>query len=107
MKLGRQIEIVGRVGSQPEIVNEIDNKKLIRFSVGIVNAIQGDGFSGQRTSWQVVNALNSTATEILKMRLRLGETVRVSGTELIDENTDILGNKKYVYEIVAQNVTVI
>ena len=105
MKLGGHIEIEGRIGSVPELVNEMCGHKLVRFVIAVTDKYIKDNKYSQHTRWYTVNALGDTAETILKSDMHICDTIRISGQWLIDENRDMLGNSNYRCEILAEDVT--
>ncbi len=106
MKLGGHIEIECKVGSVPELVNEMCGHKLVRFIIAVTDRrINSDRYS-QRTSWYTVNALGDTAEMLLESKLHICDNIFVSGRWVIDGNRDVLGNSNYTYEIIAESVSV-
>lgn len=104
MKLGGHIEIECKVGSVPELVNEMCGHKLVRFIIAVTDRrINSDRYS-QRTSWYTVNALGDTAEMLLESKLHICDNIFVSGRWVIDGNRDMYGND--VREIIAESVSV-
>jgi len=106
MKLGGHIEIEARIGSVPELVNEMCGHKLVRFVIATSDKYIKNNRYSQRTHWYTVNALGDTAETILDSDMRISDTIRISGRWIIDENRGVLGNNDYRYEILAEDVTI-
>jgi len=105
MKLGEHIEIECRLGSKPELVNEMCGHKLVRFVIAVVDKRINNNKYTQQTSWHTVNALGDTAETILDSDLRICDTIHISGRWIIDDNRDALGNNNYRCEILAEDVS--
>ncbi len=104
MKFGKHIEKTGRVGSQPEIANEINGKKLVRFLLATTATCINNGHYTQHTLWHTVNLIGDAADMILSNHLCIGDEIEISGYWLTDRYTDQFGNKRYNYEIYAEHV---
>lgn len=96
--------MTGRVGSLPKITNEINGKKLVRFTFSIKASCISDGCYIQRTQWYTVNLIGNAAEDILNKCLHIGDKIMITGNWLIDNYSDQFGNKRYSYEIYAENV---
>lgn len=105
MKLSGHIEINAKIGSVPELVNEMCGHKLVRFVIAITDKYIKNNRYSQRTRWYTVNALGDTAETILNSDMRISDTIRISGRWIIDENHDMPGNNDYRYEILAEDVS--
>ena len=105
MKLGGQVEFEARIGSVPELVNEMCGHKLVRFVIAVTDKHIKNNRYSQCTRWYTVNALGDTAETILNSDMHISDTVRICGRWIIDENYDVLGNSNYRYEILAEDVT--
>lgn len=105
MKLGGHIEIEARIGSVPELVNEMCGHKLVRFVIAVTDRHINNNMYSQHTHWYTVNALGDTAETLLHSGMRISDTIRICGRWIIDENRNMLGNSNYSYEILAENVT--
>jgi len=98
MRLGGQVEFEARIGSVPELVNEMCGHKLVRFVIAVTEKYINNNVYSQHTHWYTVNALGDTADTILKSNMRICDTICISGNWLIDE----LSNN---YEILARSIS--
>lgn len=104
MKLGGHVEIEGRIGSVPELANEMCGHKLVRFVIAVTDRHINNNRYSQQTHWYTVNALGDTAEMILKSGLRICDNICIGGWWIIDESRDALGNNNR-YEIIAEDVS--
>ena len=102
MKLGGHIEIEGRIGSVPELVNEMCGHKLVRFVIAVTDKYIKNNKYSQHTRWYTVNALGDTAETILKSDMHICDTIHISGNWLIDESRNTLDSS---YEILAESIS--
>ena len=105
MKLGEHIEIEARIGSVPELANEMCGHKLVRFVIAVTDRSINNNRYAQQTHWYTVNALGDTAEMLLESGLHICDTITISGRWVIDGNRDVLGNNNYMYEIIAESVS--
>lgn len=104
MELGKHIEKIGRVGSLPEIANEINGRKLVRFMLTTSATCISNGYYTHHTLWYTVNLIGKTADMIINNHLRIGDEISIAGYWLTDRYTDQFGNRRYNYEIYAESV---
>ncbi len=105
MVFGKRIEMTGRVGSKPTIVNEINGQKLVRFTLATIEYCICNGQNTQHTQWYTVNTIGKTAEELLACNIVAGCKISLSGNWLIDEYKDRYNNKRYNCEIFAENIS--
>ena len=103
MRLGGQVEFEARIGSVPELVNEMCGHKLVRFIIAVVDRRIDNNRYSQQTRWYTVNALGYTAEMILELDLRICDNILVSGRWVIDGTSDVHGNDRY--EIIAEEIS--
>ena len=104
MKLGGHVEFECKVGSVPELVNEMCGHKLVRFLIAVIDRRINNNRYSQQTHWYTVNALGDTAEMILESDLRICDNINISGRWIIDGTHDMYGNE--VCEIIAESVSV-
>ena len=102
MKLGGHIEIEARLGSVPEMVNEMCGHKLVRFVIAVTDKHIKNNRYSQCTRWYTVNALGDTAETILNSDMHICDTIHISGNWLIDESRNTLDSS---YEILAESIS--
>ncbi len=105
MKLGGHVELEAKIGSVPELINEMCGHKLVRFVIAVTDKHIKNNKYSQHTEWYTVNALGDTAEMILESGLRICDNIIISGNWVIDGSRNILGNSNYMYEIIAEDVS--
>ena len=97
--LKNKVQLIGNLGSTPEIVNTEKGKKLARFSIATHESYRNNlGEKITETQWHRVIAWGKTA-EIAEKFLNKGSEVALEG-KLINRNyTDKEGIKKYMTEV--------
>ena len=97
--LKNKVQLIGNLGSAPEVRNTESGKKLVRFSVATNE--QYKNAKGERvteTQWHNLIAWGTIA-DIAEKYLTKGAEVAIEG-KLINRNyMDKEGNKKYITEI--------
>ena len=102
--LKNKVQLIGYVGSQPDIRNTENGKKLARFSVAtneIYRNAKGDKIS--ETQWHNLVAWGKVA-ELAEKYLGKGSEVAMEGKLINRSYTDKEGNKKYVTEVQVNEV---
>jgi single-strand DNA-binding protein len=97
--LRNKVQLIGNLGSNPEIKNFDKGKKLAKFSLATNESFKNaQGEYVKETQWHNVVAWGKTA-EIIEKHLKKGTEVAVEG-KLINRNyTDKEGVKRYITEI--------
>lgn len=97
--LKNKVQLIGNLGSAPEVRNTESGKKLIRFSIA-TNEIyhNAKGEKVQETQWHNVIAWGKVA-DIAEKYLTKGSEVAIEGKLMNNNYTDKDGNKKYSTEI--------
>ena len=97
--LKNKVQLIGHLGSQPEVKNTESGKKLARFSVATNEVYRNaKGEKVTETQWHTLVAWGKVA-DIAEKFLNKGTEVAIEG-KLINRNyTDKDGNKKYITEV--------
>lgn len=102
--LKNKVQLIGNLGSNPEIKTTEGGKKLARFSIAtneVYRNAKGDKVT--ETQWHNLIAWGKVA-EIAEKYLSKGSEVAIEG-KLVNRNyNDKDGNKKYVTEIQVNEV---
>lgn len=106
MELGKHISLSGRLSSLPKVANEINGKKLVRFTFATLNYCLKNGKYMQHTQWFTVNALGKIAEMLIEAKIKLQTEIQITGKWLVDESCDSDNNKIYSYEILAESITI-
>jgi len=102
--LRNKVQLIGNLGNNPEVITLESGKKLAKFSIATNDSYRNA--SGEKitdTQWHNVIAWNKTA-EIVEKYLNKGNEVAVEGklTSRSYENKE--GVKKYITEIVVNEL---
>ena len=99
-----KVQLTGNLGNDPEIKNFESGSKLARFSMATKEEYTNR--SGEKTSdtqWHYVTAWGKLAEQI-ESELKKGSFASVEGRLTTRNYTDKNGQKRYITEIVANEV---
>ena len=103
MNLRNRVQLIGNLGADPEVKEFGKDKKIVRFSVATTEVYKSNGETVKNTTWHNLVAWNKTA-EIIGNNLKKGSEVIVNGKLVNRSYEDKTGNKRYVTEIVVDEV---
>jgi single-strand DNA-binding protein len=98
-----KVMLIGRLGADPELKYTPRNIAVASISIATNTSYKKDGKTEENTEWHRVVAWRSTA-EFLSNYAQKGSQVYVEGKLQTRSWDDKDGNKKYMTEIVADNV---
>ena len=102
--LRNKVQLIGNLGNNPEIITLDSGKKLAKFSIATNESYKNA--SGEKiadTQWHNVVAWNKTA-EIIERYLEKGNEVAIEGKLTSRGYETKEGEKKYITEVVANEV---
>lgn len=95
---------MGRLGATPEVKTISGSKRLVRFSLATNESHKNEkGEKVQETYWHNVVAWDKLA-DIAEKYLQKGSEVAIEGKLTNHTYTDKEGNKRYVTEILANEI---
>lgn len=104
MSMQNQVHIIGHVGKDPEIKTTQNGKKNARFSVAAKEAfVNAEGKRVESTQWVSILAWEGLAT-IAEKYVTKGSQIGVQGKLVIREYTDAKGERKWITEVVADEI---
>lgn len=99
-----RVQLIGHVGQEPEIKNLEGGKKLANISIATNEVYYKDnGNKVEKTEWHRVTAWGKTA-EIIEKYVVKGKEIAIDGKLSTRSYDDKDGNKRYITEIVANEV---
>ena len=102
--LRNKVQLIGNLGANPEVINLESGKKIAKFSVATNETYKNaQGDKVQETQWHNVVAWGKTA-EIVEKYLTKGNEVAVEGKLVNRSFDDKEGNKRYVTEVVVNEL---
>jgi single-strand DNA-binding protein len=102
--LRNKVQLIGNLGNNPEIITLDSGKKLAKFSIATNETYKNaQGEKITETQWHNVIAWNKTA-EIVENYLEKGKEVAIEGKLTSRSYDDKEGNKRYITEIVVNEL---
>lgn len=102
--LKNKVQLIGNLGNAPEIINLESGKKLAKFSVATNESYRNNkGEWVQETQWHNLVAWGKTA-EIAEKYLNKGTEVAIEGKLTNKSYEDKNGVKKYITEVVVNEL---
>jgi len=102
--LRNKVQLIGNLGNNPEIITLESGKKLAKFSIATNESYKNsEGKKVTETQWHNLVAWNNTA-EIVEKYVSKGQEIAIEGKLTSRSYDDKDGNKKYITEIVVNEV---
>ena len=102
--LRNKVQLIGNLGNNPEIITLDSGKKLAKFSLATNESYKNaQGEKVIDTQWHNLVAWNNTA-EIIEKYLEKGKEVAIEGKLTSRSYEDKDGAKKYITEIVVNEL---
>lgn len=102
--LKNKVQLIGNLGSKPEIKVTENGKKLARFSIATSEVYRNaNGEKVTETQWHYVIAWGKVA-DIVEKFLNKGSEVALEGKLINRSYNDKEGNKKYITEVQANEL---
>jgi single-strand DNA-binding protein len=99
-----KVQLIGNVGQEPEIKNLDGGKKLAHLTIATNEVYYRDnGDKVEQTEWHRVTAWGKTA-EIVEKYVTKGKEVAIEGKLTHRSYDDKDGNKRYVTEVVVNEL---
>jgi single-strand DNA-binding protein len=102
--LRNKVQLIGRLGQEPEIVNLESGKKLAKFSLATnENYTNAKGEKVENTEWHNIVAWGKTA-EIIEKYVNKGQEIAIEGRLTSRTYEDKEGVKRYFTEVVCSEM---
>lgn len=102
--LRNKVQLIGNLGNNPEIITLDSGKKLAKFSLATNETYKNaQGEKVIDTQWHNLVAWNKTA-ELAEKYLEKGKEVAIEGKLTSRSYDDKEGNKRYVTEVVVNEL---
>ena len=102
--LRNKVQLIGRLGQEPEIITLDSGKKLAKFSLATNEKYKkANGEIVNDTQWHNLVAWNKTA-EIIQQYVTKGKEIAIEGKLTSRSYDDKEGHKRYVTEIVVNEL---
>lgn len=102
--LRNKVQLIGRVGQEPEVKNLEGGKKLANITLATNDYYaNAAGERVENTEWHRITAWGKTA-EIIEKYVQKGKEIAIEGKLTHRSYDDKEGNKRYVTEVVASEI---
>ena len=102
--LRNKVQLIGRLGQEPEIVNLESGRKLAKFSLATnENYTNAKGEKVENTEWHNIVAWGKTA-EIIEKYVNKGQEIAIEGKLTSRAYEDKEGIKRYITEVVCSEM---
>ncbi len=102
--LKNRVQLIGHLGMNPEIRTLESGKKMAKFSLATNDYYKNaKGEKVEETEWHNIVAWNKTA-ELVEMFLEKGKEVAIEGKLTTRSWDDENGNKRYMTEVVCNEI---
>ena len=102
--LKNQVQLIGHVGTEPEIKNFEGGRKLANLTLATNETYKNDkGEKVEETQWHKVVAWGKTA-EVIEKYVSKGKEIAICGKLTHRRYDDKNGDKRYITEIVANEL---
>ena len=102
--LRNKVQLIGNLGNSPEIITLDSGKKLAKFSLATNESYKNaEGEKITNTDWHNVIAWGKTA-KIIEKYLEKGNEIAIEGKLTSRSYEDKDGNKKYITEVVVNEL---
>ena len=102
--LRNKVQLIGNLGTQPEIITLESGKKLAKFTMATNDSYKNaQGEKVTDTQWHNIIAWGNTA-QIIEQYVNKGEEIAIEGKLTSRSYDDKDGNKRYITEIVVNEL---
>lgn len=102
-----QVQLIGNLGKKPEMKNLSNGKQLVTFSLATSDFyLDNKGERKQETQWHNCVAWGKTA-QIIDKYLDKGSEIALNGKLVYRHYEDKDGNKRYITEVVANEIVML
>ncbi len=102
--LRNKVQLIGNLGNDPEIITLESGKKLVKFSLATNDSYKNaKGEKVEDTQWHNIVAWNKTG-EIIENYVTKGNEIAIEGKLTSRSYEDTNGVKRYITEVVCNEV---
>ncbi len=97
--LRNKVQLIGRLGQDPEIINFADGNKMAKFSLATDESYKDkDGNKVERTEWHNI-VVKGGLVKVVETYVTKGKEIAIEGRLSSRSYDDKDGNKRYITEI--------
>ncbi len=105
--LVNKVQLIGRMGMNPEVRSLENNRKMARFSIATDESYKdSDGKKVENTQWHNIVAWGNTA-EFVEKYLKKGQLLALEGKLVSSSYTDKEGNKRFSTDVHANEFMIL
>lgn len=102
--LRNKVQLIGRVGNAPEVIQLESGKKLVKFTMATNDSYKNaKGDKVEDTQWHNLIVWNKTA-EVVEQYVKKGDELTIEGKLTNRSYDDKEGNKRYISEIIVNEL---
>ena len=102
--LRNKVQLIGRLGGDPEIITFDDGGKIARFNLAVDDSYKDkEGNKVERTHWHFIVVKNALV-KIVENYIGKGKEIALEGKLTNRSWDDKDGNKKYITEVIANEL---
>ncbi len=102
--LRNKVQLIGRLGQEPEIINFADGNKMAKFSLATDDSYKDkDGKKVERTDWHNI-VIKGGLVKVVEGYVNKGQEIAVEGKLTTRSWEDKDGNKRYITEVVCSEL---
>ncbi|HZH70347.1 MAG TPA: single-stranded DNA-binding protein [Flavobacteriaceae bacterium] len=102
--LRNKVQLIGRLGQDPEIINFADGNKMAKFSLATDDSYKDkDGKKVERTDWHNI-VIKGGLVKVVENYVNKGKEIAVEGKLTTRSWEDKDGNKRYITEVVCNDL---
>lgn len=102
--LRNRVQLIGRLGQDPEIITFKDGNKLAKFSMATNDDyVDKEGKKVERTHWHNV-VVKGSLTKIVENYISKGQEIAIEGKLTNRVWEDDKGNKNYITEVMCTEI---
>jgi len=102
--LRNKVQLIGRLGQDPEIINFADGNKMAKFSLATDDSYKDkDGNKVERTDWHNI-VIKGGLVKVVESYVNKGQEIAVEGKITNRSWDDKEGKKHYITEVVCNEL---
>ncbi len=102
--LRNKVQLIGRLGQEPEIITFADGNKMAKFSLATDDSYKDkDGKKVERTDWHNV-VIKGGLVKVVEGYVKKGQEIAVEGKLTTRDWEDKEGNKRYITEVLCNEL---
>lgn len=102
--LRNKVQLIGRLGQEPEIITFADGNKMAKFSLATDDSYKDkDGKKVERTDWHNI-VIKGGLVKVVEGYVKKGQEIALEGKLTTRDWEDKEGNKRYITEVLCNEL---